>query len=168
MNILFLQQGATSSITSILTLIEYKPELVVGCILFGKDENGDIPIWFVESKSPEKLLDCVLNDKRVLQELDIFLIIKEPNSFLQLNVLAAIECCNLNYSGTGGRGGLKILEKLKKQNIRTSFEEIELPEQRNMSIIEWKQQIKETFEYAFSGVAHKWLPESWGLNPEYY
>jgi hypothetical protein len=168
MNILFLETGVTMAIIPILTLIEYKPDLVVGCILFGQDPNKEVPLWFVGAKSPDELLDCVLNDKRVLEKLDIFLILKEPNTFLQLNVLAAIHCCNFNFSGTGRNGGLKILEKLKKQNIRTSFAEVKLPEQKgNMSIPEWEQRIKETFEYAFNGVASRWLPECWGLKPEY-
>ncbi|MBV6624207.1 MAG: hypothetical protein KI793_14925 [Rivularia sp. (in: Bacteria)] len=122
MNFIFFQEGVPPSIKPILTLIEYKPELIVGCVLLGQGEKEDLPDWFVDSTLSDnraaELLNYV-NDKKVLTTLDIFLIVKEPNSILQFNVLAAVDCCNLNYSGNGGSGGKKVLELLAKHNIRT-------------------------------------------------
>ncbi|MEH2082401.1 MAG: hypothetical protein V7K89_21180 [Nostoc sp.] len=108
MNFIFLAEGLTPSIIPILTLIEHKPELIVGCVLLGQNEKGKLPDWFTDStladNSAKELLEYVDN-KKMLMGLDIFLVIKEQNSLLQFNVLAAVGCCNLNYSGEGGRGG---------------------------------------------------------------
>jgi len=118
MNIIFLDMGRTSSFLPILTLIENKPEIIVGCVLLGEDANTEeVPDWFINSTTAEnpaaQLLDHVDEGRSngfVLSNLDVFLVVKEPGSFLQFNVLAAVGCCNLNYSGTGGSGGRKVLE----------------------------------------------------------
>ncbi|MGB6296530.1 MAG: hypothetical protein WBF90_10130 [Rivularia sp. (in: cyanobacteria)] len=171
MNFIFFQEGVPPSIKPILTLIEYKPELIVGCVLLGQSENGDLPAWFVDSASADnqaaKLLNC-LNDGKVLTALDIFLIVKEPNSLLQFNVLAAVDCCNLNYSGNGGSGGKKVLELLTKHNIRTYPAEFLRPTRDKKSLAEWREEMKEAFEYSFNVVAKKWLPESWDLDAVKY
>jgi hypothetical protein len=46
MNFMVLEEGITASIIPILTLIEHKPECIVGCILLGQDHDGNIPEWF--------------------------------------------------------------------------------------------------------------------------
>lgn len=173
MNFIFLGEGVTASIIPILTLIEHKPELIVGCVLLGQNQNGELPPdWFTDSTLTDnpagKLLDYV-NNKKVLEELDIFLIVKEPNSLLQFNVLATVGCCNLNYSGEGGRGGRRILELLAKHNIRTYPAEVLRPtHDYKKSLAGWHEEMKSAFQEGFNVVADKWLPECWGLNAVRY
>lgn len=172
MNLIFLPEGITSSIIPILTIIEHRSEVIVGCVLLGQDDDGNLPYWFVDSTLEENSASRILNyveNREVLNQLDVFLIIKEPNSLLQFNVLAAISCCNLNYSGEGGRGGRKVIELLAKYNIRTYPSEIKRPiRDYSKTTTEWHQEMKEAFEYSFSVVAKSWLPQSWGLEPIRY
>lgn len=167
MNFIFLREGMTASIIPILTLIEYKPESIVGCVLLGPEGNRKFPDWFVDSTSDEnpaaKLLEYVEHGE-VLSNLDIFLVVKEPNSLLQFNVLAAVGCCNLNYSGEGGRGGREVLKLLAKYNIRTYPAEVQRPiHDYKKSLADWHEKIKEAFHNGFNVVADTWLPECWGL-----
>jgi hypothetical protein len=173
MNIIFLRSGVTRSLVPILTLIEHKPEVIVGCILCGLDNNtNSVPSWFIDSTNEEnpasQLLEHAGQGKAngyVVSDLDVFLIVKEPGSFLQLNVLAAVDCCNINYSGEGGRGGRRVLELLSKHNIRTYPSEFSC--KRNSSDT-WQVEAKEAFEWSFGVVASDWLPECWDLPTERY
>lgn len=172
MNFIFLKEGMTASIIPILTLIEYKPESIVGCVLLGQAGNRTFPGWFVDSTSDEnpaaKLLEYVEHGQ-VLSNLDIFLVVKEPNSLLQFNVLATVGSCNLNSSGEGGRGGRKVLELLAKYNIRTYPAEVQRPSRDDKkSLADWHEKIKEAFQDGFNVVATAWLPECWGLEQVRY
>lgn len=168
MNFIFLAKGVTASIIPILTLIEHKSEHIVGCVLIGQGRDGELPDWFVDStlaENPaEELLEHV-NSGKVLMPMDIFLVVKEPNSFLQLSVLAAVSCCNLNYSGEGGRGGETVLKFLAKHNVRTYPAEVKRPREE---LSESHEEIKAAFMYGFNVVAKEWLPECWGLDAVRY
>lgn len=168
MNFIFLAEGMTASIIPILTLIEHKSEHIVGCILIGQGRDGELPDWFVNSTLTEnpaaELLEHV-NRGEVLMPMDVFLVVKEPNSLLQLSVLAAVNCCNLNYSGEGGRGGETVLRFLAKHNIRTYPAEVNRPRQKRS---ESHEEIKAAFMYGFNIVARKWLPACWGLDAIHY
>ncbi|MCB8789041.1 hypothetical protein [Planktothrix agardhii] len=165
MNIVLLEPGDTKSLVPLLTIIEHHPDSIVGCILMPTDVEQP-PDWFLDSYNASNLLDCV-NKKMVLENVSAFLIIREPNSFLQLSVLAAISCFNFNYSGTGGTGGKKLLEVLAKHKIRTYPSHISLPFDRysSKSLREKNEQIKTDFEQVWGGIAYVWLPDSWGLEP---
>lgn len=175
MNIVFLHEGITPSLIPLLTIIEHHPNCIVGCIIMPtqrvKEETP--PGWYMDScddKTALALLECV-KKKQLYGIMSAFLIIKEPNSFLQLSVLAAIGCFKLNYnSGEGGQGCLKLLEVLAKHNIRTCFPQTSLPlfEYLSESLHERNEQIKAAFEEVFGTVAKQWLPESWGLEPVSY
>lgn len=172
MDFIFLAEGMTASLIPILTLIEHKPEQIVGCVLLGQEPGGKLPDWFVDSTLAEnpaaRLLEYV-NLGRVLMPLDIFLVVKEPSSLLQFNVLAAVGCCNLNYSGEGGRGGRTVLKLLAKHNIRTYPAEVQRPTREHQKALsEWREEMKAAFEYSFNVVAQGWLPECWGLEAIHY
>ncbi|NET42815.1 hypothetical protein [Okeania sp. SIO2B3] len=54
MNFIFFQEGTTVSIIPILTLIEHKPESIVGCILMGENRPENLPPdWFIYAESSE-------------------------------------------------------------------------------------------------------------------
>jgi len=169
MNLIFLQEGMTASLIPILTLIEHKADSIVGCVLLAQNETEHLPpSWFVDStlakNSAAELLKYV-DSKEVLKELDIFLIVKEPNSLLQFNVLAAVGCCNLNYSGAGGSRGRRVLELLAKHNIQVYPAEVLRPTySTKKSLSEWHGDLREAFEHGFNVVAQKWLPQCWGLD----
>lgn len=173
MDFIFLHESNFNSLIPILTLIEKKSELVVGCILLGaegteeEEEEMRPPEWFTDaacsSKPASDLLRHVQN-RHILKHLEVFLVVKEPNSLLQLTVLVAIGACNLNHSGAGGRDGKKILEYLEKYNIPTYPAEVMYPSQSGTKK-ENQEAMKETFLYAFSDIADKWLPRSWGVEP---
>jgi hypothetical protein len=116
--------------------------------------EADPPNWFLDSYNSDNtastLLNCV-NKGMVSENMSAFLIIREPNSFLQLSVLAAIACFNFNYSTNGGRGGKKLLEVLAKHNIRTYPSEISLPfdSYLSKSLHERNEQIKTDFVTSF-------------------
>lgn len=95
---------------------------------------------------------------------------KEPNSLLDLTVLVAAGCCNLNYSGTGGAGGEKLITTLAKHNILTyPAEGIRPVVKQNMSSdLEFKQKLQENFESGFEDIADRWLPKMWGFEPVGY
>jgi hypothetical protein len=166
MNFIFLASGITLSITPILTLIEHKPEHIVGCVLIGEDEDGCVPDWFINSTlsdNPAAELLEHLKNREKLTRLDIFLIVKEPDSLLNLNVLAAVGCCNINYSGGGGGGGKAILKCLAKHNIRTYPSEVNYIDK---SLAHQPEEAsKKAFMHGFNVVASRWLPECWGLPP---
>lgn len=172
MNLIILKEGITGSIIPILTLIEHKPESIVRCILLGQDSSGVVPSWFVDSTLAENPAGEILkyiNNGSILEELDIFLVVKEPGSLLQMNVLAAVGCCNLNFSGEGGRGGKTVIEFLAKRIIRTYPAEVERPAKSfEKSSTEWQQEVREAFEDSFNVVASRWLPESWNLEAAWY
>jgi hypothetical protein len=161
MNFIFLAHGITLSVTPILTLIEHKPEHIVGCVLI----TGQPPGWFIDSTLDDNPAETLLrhaDDGGTLTSMHVFLIVKEPNSLLQLSVLAAVGCCNLNYSGEGGRGGRAILKLLAKQNIPTYPAEIYDPDLGS------EEEIKKAFMDGFNVVANRWLPECWDLPTVFY
>jgi len=163
----------TASLIPILTLIEHKSELVVGCVLLGQNQRGEMPpAWFTDSaldKNPAARLLRHVDDGEVLEKLDVFLVVKEPNSLFQFSVFAAVGCCNLNYSGEGGSGGEKVLELLAKHGIRTYPAEVLRPtHDYEKSLTEWHEEIKECFKYGFNVVAREWLPASWGVDAVLY
>lgn len=166
MDFIFLRGSTTASITPILTLITHKPETIMGCVLLGQNGKEELPDWFTyvsHDNSAEGLLECVDNGEK-LEELGVFLVVREPNSLLQFNVLAAVCCCNLNYSGEGSSGGRKVLELLAKHNIRTYSSDIQCPAKKyNQSFTEWHEDLKKAFEESFSRIAKPWLLECWGL-----
>lgn len=168
MNFIFLQPGYTSSIDPILTLIDSKPDSIVGCVLLGQDKQEEPPPeWFADSAASDnpaaELLEHA-NQGRTLEEFDIFLVVKESGSLLQLSVLAAVECCTINRSGQGGRGGKRVLQLLAKHNIRTYPVNTARPSQNySTSKEQWKKAFIEAFESGFSRVSDKWLLASWGL-----
>jgi hypothetical protein len=175
----------TASIIPLLTLIEHQSELIVGCILFADTKPQNIPTWGLTGITLRILgnsqnsytapswfsrLDLSLHPGRHLLEtanrnnygirFDAFLIVKEPQSFLDLKVLAAINCYNINSTGEGGRGGKKLLTLLADQNIPTHCsDKILPPKQPN-----WDEQVKSIFYEEFNQVAIDWLPETWGLD----
>jgi hypothetical protein len=172
MNIVFLHEGITRSLIPLLTIAEHHPDCIVGCILMPtKRANKEtIPQWFVDvDDKASSLLNCV-NEGKESGSMNAFLIIREPNSFLQLNVLAAIDCFNFNSSGEGGKGGKKLLEVLAKHNIRTYPSKTSLPlfSYSSKSLHEKNEQIKAAFEEVFGRLAEQWLLESWGLEPVSY
>ena len=172
MNIVFLHEGITRSLIPLLTIAEHHPDCIVGCILMPtKRANKEtIPQWFVDvDDTASSLLNCV-NEGKASGSMNAFLIIREPNSFLQLSVLAAIACFNFNYSTNGGRCGKKLLEVLAKHNIRTYPSEISLPfdSYLSKSLHERNEQIKAAFEKVFGRLAEQWLTEIWGLEPVSY
>ncbi|MEL0590105.1 MAG: hypothetical protein U1V55_12600 [Planktothrix rubescens PR222] len=182
MNIVFLHEGITQSLVPLLTLIEHHPDCVVGCILMRNQRvnKEPAPEWFGDIFSSNDtalaLLDGVKEGK-VAGSMSAFLVIREPNSFLQLSVLAAINCFNFNSSGEGGKGGKKLLEVLTKQNIRTSLSKAKLPlceakfpffSYSSKSFSEKNELIKAVFEEEFGILAKQWLPESWGLESVSY
>ena len=172
MNLIFFREGITASLVSILTLIEHKPELIVGCVLCGEDADGNVPCWFIDSTLADnpsaEILDHAKNGM-VLRNLSVFLIVKEPNSLLQLTVLAAVNCCNLNFSGEGGRGGRKVIQLLAKHNIRVYPAEVKCSDRDfDKTYIERQEELRVAFESGFNVVAERWLPQSWGLAPVRY
>jgi len=178
MQFIFLQEGVTASLIPINTLIEYKPENIVGCIILGYNELGKIPPdWFTDCYGENAAIDLLQQVKQgqVLGEVQVFLLVRESNSLLQLTVLACIDCCNFNCTGTGGSGGKRLLELLAKQNIPTYPAEVLVPdfsegiekfsdeyEQR------YRQAMQDAFLEAFNVVASDWLPKTWGLEPVIY
>jgi hypothetical protein len=169
MNFIFFAEGITASIIPILTLIEHKSEHIVGCVLIGQDQDGELPSWFVDSAEAEnpaaELLEHVDREK-ILMTMDVFLVVKEPNSFLQLSVLAVTNnCCNLNFSGEGGRAGEAVLKSLIKHNIRTYPSYVKRPKRE---LDDSHEQIKAAFIDSFVEVAENWLPACWGLDAVRY
>jgi hypothetical protein len=176
MNIVFLHEGITQSLIPLLTIAEHHPDCIVGCILVPtkKADKEQLPKWFFDADdTASSLLNCV-NEGKASGSMNAFLIIREPNSFLQFNVLAAIDCFNFNSSGEGGKGGKKFLEILAKHNIRISLYKSGLPlnSYSSKSLHERNEQIKAAFENIyediFGKIAYQWLPESWGLEPVSY
>ncbi|MGL4499325.1 MAG: hypothetical protein ACRCU2_09735 [Planktothrix sp.] len=172
MQFIFFQEGVTASLIPIYTLIEHKPENIVGCILL----SGRQPDWFKESwstENPARELLHQVNEGQKLGVIHVFLIVKEPNSLLQLTVLTCINCCNFNSSGEGGRGGKKLVELLAKHNISTYPAEVVIPDFskrttgfRDKNIEkewEYRQAMQNAFFDAFNIVADCWLPNAWGL-----
>ncbi|MCT7971119.1 hypothetical protein [Laspinema olomoucense] len=175
MQFIFFQEGVTASLIPIYTLIEHQPENIVGCILLTDSPPGKMPpAWFTQFRFEEnpafELLQQVNQGKSC--GLHVFLIVKEPNTLLQLTVLACINCCNFNSSGEGGRGGKKLLELLAKHNIPTYPAEVITPNLPNRIIgpsnkdeLKYRQAMQDTFFEAFNIVASDWLPNTWGLEP---
>jgi hypothetical protein len=176
MNIFFLHEGITRSLIPLLTIAEHRPDCIVGCILMPTQltNKEQPPEWFFNADdTASSLLNCV-NEGKKSGSMNAFLIIREPNSFLQLNVLAAIDCFNFNSSGEGGKGGKKLLEVLAKHNIRTYPSKTSLPlfsyssksffGYSSKSLDKRNEQIKAAFEKVFGRLAEQWLPESWGLD----
>ncbi len=172
MEFIFFQEGITASIIPILTLIEHKPESIVGCILMGENRPKELPPnWFIYAESSENPASSLLREAEQGEELgllDVFLIVKEPDSLLQITVLVAIGCCNINCSGEGGRGGITILSLLAKQNIRTSPAELIRPVYNYRNVDKLHQEAKKIFFKAFNKICRYWLPEAWGVEPFIY
>ncbi|MDJ0553272.1 MAG: hypothetical protein QNJ68_02270 [Microcoleaceae cyanobacterium MO_207.B10] len=173
MEFIFFQERRTASIIPILTLIEHKPESIVGCILMGEDRPKEQPPdWFIfaeSSENPASYLFKKAEQGEFLGALDVFLIVKEPGSLLQITVLVAIGCCNINHSGEAGRGGKTILSLLAKHNIRTYPAEVIRPVDNNdPNIDKLHQEAKKIFFKAFNKIGIYWLPEAWGLKPFRY
>jgi hypothetical protein len=177
MNIVLLREGITKSLVPLLTIVEHHPDCIVGCILMPnqltRNDNEQHPQWFLDvvysDDTASTLLKCV-NEGKKYGSMSAFLIIREPNSFLQLSVLAAIDCFNFNSSGEGGKGGKKLLEVLAKHNIRTSLSinSLHLFHTSSKHSHEINEQIKADFKEVFGTLAEKWLPESWGLKSVSY
>ncbi|MEB3886138.1 hypothetical protein [Lyngbya sp. CCY1209] len=171
MNFIFLPEGITASLNPILTLIAHKPEAIVGCVLLAENEPECLPPqWFIDATladNPAEELSEREADGEKLGSLSVFLIVKEPDSLLQLTVLAAVNCCNLNVSGAGGRGGKSILKALAQQNIRTYPAEVACPPHYSDDS-KLREAMKKKFDRGFGVVAKDWLPESWGFEPVSY
>lgn len=176
MEFIFLQTGTTASLIPILTLIKNRAAHLVGCVLWGVDEEGKVPYWFIDATLAEnpaqELLSHAINGE-VLMPLHVFLVVKEPEAIGRFTVLAAVNCCNLNFSGTGDAGGQKLLELLAKHNIRTYPSELEMemdpePGTKYVSDESLKKASKKLFLDSFAIVAPKWLPQCWGLEPVGY
>ncbi len=172
MEFIFFQAGITASIIPILTLIEHRPESIVGCILMGENRPKERPPnWFISAESSENPASFLLTEAEQGEKLgclDVFLIVKEPDSLLQITVLVAIGCCNINCSGEGGRGGRTILSLLAKQNIRTSPAEVIRPVYNYRNVDKLHQEAKKIFFKAFNNICRYWLPEAWGVEPFIY
>jgi len=168
MNFIYLKDGFSYGLNPVFDLIEQKPELIVGCILV----TPDAAPWFIESlgdNTAQKLLDLAVNDCYAIRPLDAFILAKEPNSYFQLTVFAAINCCNLNVSGTGGRYGKTLLRLLAKHNIRTHPAEIAYPDYHQAKTWEERRSlIEECFWKGFNCIAYEWLPEIWEITPGHY
>lgn len=168
MNFIYLRDGFPYALNPVFDLIEQKPELVVGCILV----TPKSPIWFIDScgdDAAQTLLNLVVNDDCVTHPLDAFIIVKEPNSYFQLTVFAAVNCCNLNFSGTGGHYGKTLLRLLAKHNIRTHPAEIAYPDYHQAKT--WEERkllIEECFWEGFNCVAYEWFSKILEITPGNY
>lgn len=185
MNIVFLHEGITQSLIPLLTIAEHHPDSIVGCILMSTQHSSkeQLPQWFFNvDDTASSLLKCV-NEGKTSSSMSAFLIVREPDSFLQLNVLAAIDCFKFDSirHSEGGKGGKKLLEVLAKHNIRTSISKAGLPlysyssksffgffGDSDESLHKRNEKIKAAFEEAFGKLAQQWLTDSWGLDPVSY
>ena len=154
----------TISLDVPMMLIKHKPEIIVGCVLIG-DDGEDVPDWFCGVSDAADLLWSV-NNGAVLQNLDVFVVIREPGSYLNLNVLVCSGCCNFNSSGEGGYGGLNLLTLLSEKNINIRCSEVirEKDYYKKYSYSEVKREIENDFEFEFNSASHRWLTESWRLS----
>jgi len=179
MNIIFLKEGVSTSLVPILTIIKNHPECIVGCILMPSEKynkkSSEIEIspsspidWFYDKGSSDNtasdLLYCV-EEGYSSGSMNAFLIVKEPNTLLQLNVLAVINSFNFNHSGGGGEAGKNLLKGLAQYNIRTYASPIGIPVYPDSTLLESlterNEAIKARFEDVFAELAVKWLPASW-------
>lgn len=170
MQFIYLRDGFSYALNPVFDLIDQKPELIVGCILV--TPGGESLQWFIDpgdENTARGLLDRAVNDRVVTHPLDAFVIVREPNTYCQLTVFAAVNCCNINNSGTGGRYGETLLRILAKHQIRTYPAEIPYPDYgQAKNFQQRKALIEECFWQGFDIVAHEWLSDAWGLEPGRY
>lgn len=168
MNFIHLREGFSYALNPVFDLIEQKTELIAGCILV----TPGSPTWFIEcfgDDAAQKLLERTIQDRCVTHPLDAFIIAKEPKTYFQFTIFAAVSCCNLNYSGTGGHYGETLLTLLAKHNIRTHPAEIAYPNyEKAKTWHEHKIMVEECFWESFDPVSYRWFPEIWKLNPGNY
>ncbi|NEP53834.1 MAG: hypothetical protein F6K65_35575 [Moorea sp. SIO3C2] len=163
MNIIFQQTGMTMGTTPQLTLIENNPELIVGCIFLVGDRQklSTIPA------DPRDIAEQVNQGTLEVSRIDTCLIVREPNTMLQITGLATLEAINFNVSGAGGAAGQALINALGKHNIPVWFSSktTDVPSHQQDQL--WKERSKQ-FLKEFGELAHEWLPRTWSYAPIHY
>ena len=169
MNFFHLAPEKSSSLDFITNLINQKNELVVGCLLGVSEAEPALEHSFEGRIPPGKLLQLLGGASGTVGHLDVFLVLREPESTFNLTVLTAIDCGYIERGEDKETPHTEAFLKslvIHKVKIYLRQDEEQLFD-GNYQLEEEPGKAEAWFALEFAHVASEWLSEAWGIQVEH-
>ena len=128
MNFIHLAPENPESLNFILDLINQKKDLVFGCVIVAaKAQEPWKKLKSSWDDPAQKLWELAVDTDFEIGNLDVYLVVREPNSVFQFTVFTAPNCCGINIGGKPGRYGETVTRSLAANEIPTCLEEVDEP-----------------------------------------